>query len=264
MARAVTSVGDRITALASAGTLYLSSTQNVILTRVGCGSIAVDLADWHPEDADVVAGEDAVAVLEVADDVGAVDRSGRAAARRPRRPAAAPGRRPADGSGHCRGHGRLPGGGSVAPHRARARSTGVGVGSGMDCVGRRPRAVPAAVRRAAAPAAARGRGSSRRAGQRQAGRTAPLIAGVAGDGVGQGQMRFTALAGARIGHRQRRRARLADLRVGALRRQQHVGIQAEVGERGVDERLQELAGQQVGDVALKNGPDDTDSPSDIT
>ena len=76
-------------------------------------------------------------------------------------------------------------------------------------------------------------------------------------------MRLAALAGPGIGHRQRRCRRLADLRVGALGRQQHVGIQAEVGERGVDERLHELARQQVGDVGLKNGPDDTDSPSDI-
>ena len=39
MLRAVTSVGDRMTALASAGTLYLLSNQNEILTRVGCGSM---------------------------------------------------------------------------------------------------------------------------------------------------------------------------------------------------------------------------------
>ena len=73
MARAVTSVGDRIAALASAGTLYLLSYQNEILTRSGCGSIFVDPADGHTEDANVVADVDAVAVLEVRDDVGAVD-----------------------------------------------------------------------------------------------------------------------------------------------------------------------------------------------
>ena len=92
------------------------------------------------------------------------------------------------------------------------------------------------------------------AGQRQAGQTASLIAGIAGDRVGQRQTRFAALPGARVGHRQCRCPRLADLRVGALRRQQHVGVQAEVGERGVDERLHELARQQVGDVGLEERP----------
>ncbi len=39
MVRAVTSVGDKIAALASAGTLYLLSYQKEILTDVGCGSM---------------------------------------------------------------------------------------------------------------------------------------------------------------------------------------------------------------------------------
>ena len=47
MARAVTSVGDMITALASAGTWYLSSSQKVILTRRLRFDL-VDLADRHP------------------------------------------------------------------------------------------------------------------------------------------------------------------------------------------------------------------------
>ena len=57
--------------------------------------------------------------------------------------------------------------------------------------------------------------------------------------------------------------RLAGLRVGQLRRQQHVRVQAQVGERRVDERLHELPGNRLATYALKNGPDDTDSPSDI-
>ena len=65
MARAVTSCGDRITALASAGTLYLPSTQNVILARSRLRFDLVDLADRDAEDAHLVAGEDAVAVVEV-------------------------------------------------------------------------------------------------------------------------------------------------------------------------------------------------------
>ena len=36
--------------------------------------------------------------------------------------------------------------------------------------------------------------------------------------------------------------RLADLRIGALRRQQGIGIEPEIGECGVDERLDELPG----------------------
>lgn len=43
-----TSVGDRITALAAAGTLYLSSNQKVILTRLGCGSILSILPTGTP------------------------------------------------------------------------------------------------------------------------------------------------------------------------------------------------------------------------
>src|SRR6516164_182359 len=44
----VTRFGDRITALASAGTLYLSSYQNEILTRSGCGSILSILPTFTP------------------------------------------------------------------------------------------------------------------------------------------------------------------------------------------------------------------------
>ncbi len=47
-ARDVTSVGDRIAALASAGTLYLLSYQNEILTRSGCGSILSILPTFTP------------------------------------------------------------------------------------------------------------------------------------------------------------------------------------------------------------------------
>ena len=131
MARDVTSVGDRITALASAGTLYLLSNQNEILTRSGCGSIAVDPADGHTENAHVVAGEDAVAVLEVRDNVRAVDgvagpkqhdhAGDEQHDKRRRRPS----------SCECgslsalrgRGRGTSPGAGT---------STGLGVGSGVD------------------------------------------------------------------------------------------------------------------------------------
>ena len=48
MARAVTSVGDRIAAFASAGTLYLVSYQNETFTRSGCGWISVILPTFTP------------------------------------------------------------------------------------------------------------------------------------------------------------------------------------------------------------------------
>src|SRR5271163_4176882 len=48
MDRGVTSDGDRTTALASAGTLYLSLYQKVILTRSGCGSIFSTLPTGTP------------------------------------------------------------------------------------------------------------------------------------------------------------------------------------------------------------------------
>src|ERR1700756_2610962 len=48
MARPVTSIGEMIAALASAGTLYLLSNQNVILTRWGCGSILSTLPTGTP------------------------------------------------------------------------------------------------------------------------------------------------------------------------------------------------------------------------
>jgi hypothetical protein len=61
------------------------------------------------------------------------------------------------------------------------------------------------------------------------------------------------LTRARVWHRQRRRRTLADLRIRALRRQQRRWIQAEIGECGVDERLNKLAGDKVGYVALEEG-----------
>ena len=61
--------------MASAGTLYLLSNQNVILARCGLRLDRVDLADRTPEDAHLVADEHAVAVVEVGDDVVAVDLS---------------------------------------------------------------------------------------------------------------------------------------------------------------------------------------------
>jgi hypothetical protein len=47
---------------------------------------------------------------------------------------------------------------------------------------------------------------------------------------------------------------LSGLRVGELRGQQHIGVKAEVGECGVDERLKVLAGQQVSDICLEERP----------
>ena len=118
----------------------------------------------------------------------------------------------------------------------------------------RRRADRAADRRAAARAAARGTGSSRwgRAAARRAART--LIARLAGDRVGQCQIRLSALPGARERHRQCRRAGLADARVDELRRQQHVGVQPQIGERGVDERLGELPGSEVHQRGLEERP----------
>ena len=60
--------GDRITALASAGTACFPSNQKVILTRAVSGSICSDLADRNTKDADLVTDEDAVAVGEVSND----------------------------------------------------------------------------------------------------------------------------------------------------------------------------------------------------
>ena len=48
MARDVTSVGDKTAALASAGTLYLSSYQNETFTRSDCGSILAILPTVTP------------------------------------------------------------------------------------------------------------------------------------------------------------------------------------------------------------------------
>src|SRR5277367_3568259 len=48
MAREVTNDGDRITALASAGTLYLASYQKLTLTRSACGSIRSTLPTATP------------------------------------------------------------------------------------------------------------------------------------------------------------------------------------------------------------------------
>ena len=204
MARDVTSDGDRITALASAGTLYLSSNQNVTLTRWGCGSILSILPTGTPRMTHVVTGEDAVAVGEVGGDVRAAD-----AARQPHhrddaadqstttRAMATPilalrdaslstafsgwRRRSADGPGPFSTGGWLAVPARVpAARRARPRR------DGLSCPGPAARAVPAAARRAAARAAAPGTGSSR-AGQRHAGHTARMVARVAGDGIGQRQ-----------------------------------------------------------------------------
>ena len=265
MARAVTSVGERITALASAGTLYLLSNQNVILTawaavrscrscrpahrrcarrrrrrcrcccrsrrRRGCRSIRRRCAATTTTPPTSITAS----------------AHGQAGSERVRvsRPA-------------CRGceAGHLAGSGHQAP------ASGVGSRGRLQtggAVGGRPGGGPPG----GGAGGGSGRGSSRWTGQRQARRTAALVTGVAGDGVGQGQPRFAALPGPRERHRQRRGARLTDLRVDELRRQHHVGVQAEVGERGVDERLHELAGQQVGEVGLEERADDTDSPSDI-
>ena len=124
---------------------------------------------------------------------------------------------------------------AAAVHRARARG----------------RAARAEAHRAGARAAARGTGSSRwgRAAASRADRT--LIARVAGDRVGQIQMRVTALAGAREGHRQCRGAGLTDPWVDQLRGQQHVGVQTQIGECRVDERLGELAGSEVDQGGLE-------------
>ena len=72
MARPVTSMGDRIAALASAGTLNLRSNQNETLTPSGCGFDLLHLADRYAQDADIVAGEQRGAVVEIADHFGAV------------------------------------------------------------------------------------------------------------------------------------------------------------------------------------------------
>ncbi len=67
IARDVISCGDRITALASAGTLYLLVEPERDLGPLRLRFDLVDLADRHAEDVHVVAGEDAVAVVEVRD-----------------------------------------------------------------------------------------------------------------------------------------------------------------------------------------------------
>lgn len=81
-----------------------------------------------------------------------------------------------------------------------------------------------------------------------------MVARIAGDGVGQRHSRFPALTGPRERHRQRRCRWLANLRVGALTGQQHIRVQAEVGERRIDERLHKLSGEKVYDIGLEEGP----------
>ena len=132
MARAVTSVGDRIAAFASAGTLYLVSYQNETFTRSGCGWISVDLADVHTQDSNVVPDVDAIAVLEVRNDIRAVDG------------VAGPEQRGHTGDQqHDKGRGdpasakathcpASPGAGGGATSPGAGIMTGLGVGSGVD------------------------------------------------------------------------------------------------------------------------------------
>ena len=148
----------------------------------------------------------------------------------------------------------------------RGQYTGIGVGRGVDALAagrrcgraRRRTARRRRRQRLAVGIAARSGRAAVRPG------AASLVAGIAGDGVRDGQARLAALTGARVRHRQRGRAWLSGLRVGALGRRQHVRVQAEIGERGVDERLEELAGKQIGDVGLEErSRGENDSPSDM-
>ena len=65
MNRADTTVGEMMTALASAGTLYFASTAEGDLGPLRLRLDRFDLADRDAEDADIVAGIDAIAVLEI-------------------------------------------------------------------------------------------------------------------------------------------------------------------------------------------------------
>ena len=197
MARAVTSCRRQDHGLGVGRHLVLAVVPEGDLDPLGLRLDRVDLADRHSEDADVVAGEDAVAVLEVGDDIGAVALIG---VRSSTTTTTGDDHRPARRPGSAR-RSRAHWPASAAwtwrrPRRAPARTSARGR-SGVDCRSAAPaRAVRAADRRAAARAAARGRDSSR--WDRAAASPAPHpIAGVAGDRVGQGQMRFAALAGPR-------------------------------------------------------------------
>src|SRR6476469_9249348 len=131
MARAVTTVGDRIAALTSAGTLYLLSYQNEILTCSGCGSMDSILPTGTPTmrtttpPRSITASATARKILAV-----------RVIVRPPR----------------VRG-------GTPRRERAPGPVTASVPESTADLAAPR-QAVPAAARRAAVPAVARGRGSS--------------------------------------------------------------------------------------------------------
>ena len=198
----------------------------------------VHRADGDAEDADLVAGVEAVGVREVGDEGVPVD------ALPPRR------RHHGDRDGKDARPGLtavhdpnyaillmcappLPARGPAAPGRTVGGGSSPGAGADSGWPRRRPT----------------GRGRRQRLPVRVA-----RIAGITRNRVGQRQVRLAALAGPRIGHRQRRGAGLAGRRVDELRRQQHVGIQPQIGERRVDERLGELAGNQVDQGGLEERP----------
>ena len=191
------------------------------LDPVGLRLDLVDLADGHTEDANVVTDVDAVAVVEVGDDIRAVDgvggseQHGRAGDEQHDKGDGRP------SSCECGSSSGLPACGwrhltRRGHHHGARRRHRCGVQPGWRQRGR-PRRRAARRRRGQRLAVRVAAGG---AGQRHAGRTAPRLAGIAGDRVGQIQMRLAALAGARERHRQRGCPWLADLRVGALRRQQ--------------------------------------------
>ena len=134
---------------------------------------------------------------------------------------------------------------AAAAHRVTAPSAG---GPGGGPAGRR-RGQGLTVRVAAG-----------RAGQRQAGRTATLVAGVAGDRVRQIQVRIPALPGSREGHRQRRGAGLAD--AGSTSSDGSIVL----GSRPRSENAASMngwvnwPGARLTSAALKNGPAPRTSP----
>ena len=267
IARAVTSDGRQDHRLGVGGHLVLVVVPERDLDPFGLRFDLVDLADRHAEDAHFVADEDAVAVGEVGDDVGAADR------RRCTATSDVPGDQQRATSTVARpifdcATSWLTSRGGAAPPVGQVRhlagcgfiGTGVGVGAPVRDAGAGGPGRRAAGRRR--PAAARGRGSSR-AGNGSPG-TARVIARVAGDGVGQGQPRLPALAGARVGHRQRRGSR-AGRSAGRLRcdGSSTLGSSPRSENAASTNGCMNWPGQQVGDIGLEERPRATDSPSDI-
>ena len=158
----------------------------------------LDRADWHPQNPHLVAGENAVAVVEVRHHMCFAHRVPQRSS--DHRDAARQQRHQRDGHADPDG----------AVHGAGSELGDASSGAGFDD----RRGIGSTAPRCPRGSGDRGRSGWWAAGRRRRQGFAVGVAGIAGltgDGVGQCQVRFTALACARIGHRQRGRAGLAGL-----------------------------------------------------